>query len=280
MVGGKYVKCGEIKHLFKRIKDKNPLVHHITNPVTINDCANITLAIGASPVMADYTGEVEEIVSKADALLLNFGTFNEERFISMKVAGKKANQLGIPIVFDPVGVRASSFRRNKALELLKEIDICIIRGNYAEVSSLVGLGGKAKGVDSVNDESSNDVIKNANLVATAFDSIVVISGKKDVVSDGSRSCVVENGDEWLSKISGTGCASGSLIASFSAVTNDYYLAAVAGISTMGVCGERAKKALEKADGLGTYKVKLMDQLSHMNGDTWGREVRLYEVENG
>ncbi|MFE8700216.1 hydroxyethylthiazole kinase [Cytobacillus sp. FJAT-54145] len=275
------MKCGEIKHLFKLIKDNNPLVHHITNQVTINDCANVTLAIGASPVMADYTREVEEIVSKADALLLNLGTFNEERYQSMKVAGKKANQLGIPIVFDPVGVGASSFRKNKALELLKEIDICIIRGNYAEVSSLVGLGGKAKGVDSVNlEESSNDVIKIAKLVATAFDSIVVISGEIDVVTNGQRACIVENGDEWLSKISGTGCASGSLIASFSAVTNDYYLAAVAGISTMGVCGERAKKALEKADGLGTYRVKLMDQLSSMDGDTWGREVRIYEVEYG
>lgn len=266
----------KIQALFEKVKTQKPLVHHITNPVTVNDCANITLAIGGSPVMADCYKEVQEMVAIANALMINFGTITDDSFKAMKLAAYRANELGIPVVFDPVGVGATSYRTERAKELLAEIKIAIIRGNQSEVAALTGTAVNTRGVD------AGDVAEEAHITALKaakqFQSIVVVTGKTDVVTDGRSCLLIDNGHEWLTRLTGTGCSSGSLIASFAGVTENLLEAAVAGISTMGICGERANHQLTETDGLGTFKLKLMDEISLIDGETWIKEVKIRELE--
>ncbi|MFJ7969906.1 hydroxyethylthiazole kinase [Psychrobacillus sp. NPDC096389] len=260
--------------LFTLVRKGNPLVHHITNAVTINDCANVTLAIGASPVMATSVEEVEEMVQLANALVLNIGTIQSETFSAMILAGKAANEKGIPVIFDPVGVGATTFRKKLAAELLEKVRVTIIRGNASEINSLVGGKGKTRGVDSTDNslEAKELAIKAANL----FSCVVVVSGKVDVVSDGKEIVQIENGDTWLTKVTGTGCMTTSLIGSFAGTTNDYFSASIAGMSAMSLAGERAKRNLPEGAGIGHFKVKLMDEIFHLDGYIWGKEVSIVE----
>lgn len=260
--------------LFSLVRSRNPLVHHITNAVTINDCANVTLAIGASPVMATSVEEVEEMVQLANALVLNIGTIQAETFSAMILAGKAANEKGIPIVFDPVGVGATSYRKTLAKELLQKVGVTIIRGNASEIQSLIGGVGKTRGVD-VGDNTLDGkelAMKAANL----FSCVVVVSGKVDVVSNGKEIVQIENGDTWLTKVTGTGCMTTSLIASFAGTTDDYFSASIGGMSAMSLAGERAKKDLSEGAGIGQFKVKLMDEISHLDENIWRKEVSIVE----
>ncbi|WP_102349004.1 hydroxyethylthiazole kinase [Bacillus sp. Marseille-P3661] len=259
----------KIKILFDQVRTKKPLIHHITNKVTINDCANVTLAIGASPVMADFHEEVEEMVGHASALLLNFGMLNDGIFKSMLKAGKKANENGIPVIFDPVGVGGTSYRTKRAHELMSQINISIIRGNHSEIASLLGFEGMTRGVDT--GDVTSEIQSTALKACTTYNSVVVISGKKDVVTNGNNICFIHNGHEWLPKVTGTGCSSTSLIAAFSGVTTDYYSAAIAGISTMGICGENVMRNCS-VSGLGTFKIKLLDEISTIDGSSWAETV--------
>lgn len=260
--------------LFTLVRKGNPLVHHITNAVTINDCANVTLAIGASPVMATSVEEVEEMVQLANALVLNIGTIQSETFSAMILAGKAANEKGIPVIFDPVGVGATTYRKKLAAELLEKVRVTIIRGNASEINSLVGGKGKTRGVDSMDNslEAKELAVKAANL----FSCVVVVSGKVDVVSDGKEIVQIENGDTWLTKVTGTGCMTTSLIGSFAGTTNDYFSASIAGMSAMSLAGERAKRNLPEGAGIGHFKVKLMDEIFHLDEYIWGKEVSIVE----
>lgn len=262
-----------VKDLFKQVRNKEPLVHHLTNVVTINDCANITLAIGASPVMATSIEEVAEMARLADALVINLGTIHAEVYESMIVAGQAANQKGIPVILDPVGVGATSFRTEKAQDFLQRVKVSIIRGNMTEIYALIGGVSKTRGVDAgeVSDISLSELAVKA---ACQLKTIIVISGEKDIICDGQQQALIENGDIWLTKITGTGCMTTSLIASFAGVTNDYFHAAVAGMSSMSIAGGNAKKTLVETDGIGTYRVKLMDEIFKMNGQIWEECVRL------
>lgn len=265
-----------IQALFEKVKSQKPLVHHITNPVTVNDCANVTLAIGGSPVMADCYKEVEEMVALASALMINFGTITDDSLKAMKLAVSKANELRIPVVFDPVGVGATNYRTENAKALLAELKIDIIRGNQSEIAALTGTEVNTRGVD------AGDVAEEAHITAIKaaekFQAVVVVTGKTDVVTDGRACVLIENGHEWLTRLTGTGCSSGSLIASFAGVTENLLEAAAAGISTMGICGERAKRQLAETDSLGTFKVKLMDEISLIDDETWIKEVKIREFE--
>lgn len=265
----------EITELFSEIKEQNPLVHQISNKVTVNDCANVTLAIGASPVMADFTEEVEEVTANAKALLLNLGTLNDSMFEAMLLAGKRANQCDIPVIFDPVGASVSTYRFEKAVQLLNEVNLAVIKGNHSEVASLVGQQAtETNGVDTgVVNEPANKI---ALAAAHKFDCVVAISGKVDVIATHEKYCFVHNGNESLARITGTGCTSGSLIAAFAAVTKNYYQAAIAGLSTMGICGERANACLTENEGLGMFKVRLMDQISMIDGHRWKKDVKISE----
>jgi hydroxyethylthiazole kinase len=243
-----------VADLLVELRRARPLVHHITNFVVMNDTANVTLHIGALPVMAHAREEVAEMVSLAGALILNLGTPTPERIESMLIAGRRASELGVPIVLDPVGAGATTWRTESALRLLEQLDIAIVRGNRGEVSTLVGLGGQVKGVESI---SGGDPIEVAYSVAHRWKLTAAITGRRDIISDGRRTIAVDNGHEWLTAITGSGCMSTTMVAAFAAVEPDPLLAATAGLACFGLAAELAA---DKASGPASFKVALFDAL--------------------
>jgi len=248
----------QLKEVFEALHNKRALIHHITNYVTVNDCANVVLAVGASPIMADEISEVEEMVGVCNALVLNIGTANERTIASMLKAGKAANAKGIPVVLDPVGVGATSFRHQSIAKLMEAISFSVIRGNMAEIKTIAGLEAKSAGVDSLEEE--NDGAKIALTLAKKLGCVIAITGKIDIVSDGVSTYALENGDVALTKLTGTGCMSSSLIGSFLGASNNALVSSIAGILTMSIAGEIA----DKNKGMGTFHASLIDAISHMD----------------
>lgn len=245
----------------EQIKKISPLVHHITNYVTVRDCADITKNIGASPVMADSIEEVQEMTNIANALVLNIGTLNSNILESMKIAGKQANKKQIPIVLDICGVGATSFRNNKATELLSSIKINVLKGNVSEIASLAGFETKTKGVDAGSVETN--IVDLANNLAKKLNLVVVITGVEDVVSNGKDTYIVKNGCSAMSDIVGTGCMSTSIVATFCAVEKDYVLACVSALVCFEIAAENANKQY-KYNCLGTFKTNLFDNISSLS----------------
>lgn len=250
-----------IAELLERIRRQKPLLHHITNFVVMNDTANVTLHLGALPVMAHAREEVAEMVGMAGALVLNPGTLTPQWVDSMLIAGKRANELGIPIVLDPVGAGATSLRTESNLRLLEELDIAVLRGNPGEIGALAGIGGKVKGVESVGE--LRDPLEVARSMAVRFKTTVAITGKRDIISDGERAVAVDNGHIMLKTITGTGCMATTAIAAFAAVERDRLLAATAGLVCFGLAAELA---VAKAEGPGSFKVALFDSLYNLSAD--------------
>ncbi|SOC06045.1 hydroxyethylthiazole kinase [Ureibacillus xyleni] len=201
-----------------KIREKNPLVHCITNYVVANFTANGLLAIGASPVMADEVEEVEEMVSIASALLINIGTLNTRTLESMIKAGKKANELNIPVVLDPVGVGATTFRQLAVAKILKEVDIQLIRCNPGELASLAGVTWQAKGVDS--GEGEMDVQTVAQQVASKFDCLVIVTGESDYLTNGEKEHWISGGHVLMTQVTGTGCLLSAICAATLALEGD------------------------------------------------------------
>lgn len=254
------IKC--IINNLEAVKEKSPLVHHITNYVTVNDCANIVLAIGGSPVMADDIKEVEEMVSFASALVINIGTLNERTIEAMIKAGLKANELNIPVILDPVGVGATKLRNETVKRLIDNIKFAVIRGNMSEIKITAGIEVEIKGVDSkASDVGAVEVAQN---LAKKLNTIVAITGARDVITDGERVCLVDNGHKILSMVTGTGCMTTALIGAFAGVTKDYLVAATAGIMSMGIVGEKAHGSLGENDGIGTFKARLFDNIFNLS----------------
>lgn len=257
--------------LLKKLKEKKPLVHSITNYVTVNDCANILLAIGASPIMADDLKEAAEITSIASALVINIGTLNERTIESMIASGQKANELGIPVILDPVGAGASQFRNETVKRILEEVKISVLRGNMSEAKFIAGLESETKGVDASEEDlnSDNDQgIKVAKALSQRFNCTVAITGVCDIICDGKRVAVIENGTKMLSSVTGTGCMTTALVGAYLGAcetSEEHFTAAVAGIISMGICGEIAE---EKAGniGLGSFHMAIMDAVSNLNTD--------------
>lgn len=248
----------QLNEVFEALQNKRALIHHITNYVTVNDCANVVLAMGASPIMADEISEVEEMVGICNALVLNIGTANDRTIASMLKAGKAANAKGIPVVLDPVGVGATSFRHQSIAKLMEAISFSVIRGNMAEIKTIAGLEAKSAGVDSLEEE--NDGAKIALTLAKKLGCVISITGKIDIVSDGVSTYALENGDVALTKLTGTGCMSSSLIGSFLGASNNALASSIAGILTMSIAGERA----DKNKGMGTFHASLIDAISQMD----------------
>ncbi|MBO0462597.1 hydroxyethylthiazole kinase [Enterococcus sp. DIV1298c] len=249
------------------VRTNNPLVHHITNYVTVNDCANLTLAIGGSPIMADEVLEVMEITGMSQALVLNMGTLNERTVNSMLLAGQTANKKGIPIIFDPVGAGASDFRNETARSIINMLNCAVIRGNISEIRFLAGITSSTKGVDASASDTSS--IEEAQLIAdqlaTAHECIVVITGAVDVISDGRRNILVHNGCAEMSRITGTGCMLTSLIGSFcGSFPDQLFYAATTAVLAMGIAGELA---FEQTTGTGSFRVALIDEISRIDQQT-------------
>lgn len=261
------------------VQSKKPLVHHITNYVTVNDCANITLAIGASPIMADDINEVEAITAISSTLVLNIGTLNERTVTSMLAAGKKANQLGIPVVFDPVGAGASALR-NRAVEwILQKVRVSVLRGNMSEIRYVAGLSASTKGVD-VSDadmRTGPDVgCSVAKAVAERLGCAVAITGSTDILSDGQQTILLKNGTSLLSSVTGTGCMCTSLIGSFCGASKDHLIAAAGGVLCMSIAGEIAKEKTGKA-GSGSFHAAIIDAVSQMSVKDLMARGKIYET---
>lgn len=267
----------KLSNLINNVRQAVPLVHHITNYVTVNDCANITLAIGASPIMADAIEEVAEIVAISSSLVLNIGTLNHRTIESMILAGKTANDKGIPVVFDPVGVGASALRNKTAQRILEQVKVSVLRGNISEMLYLSNLSSSTKGVDAHEDDLSSDAVKVSGELARKLGCVVAITGAVDTISDGNRTMLVKNGHSALSKITGTGCMCSSLIGSFcGALPEKSFESAVTALLCMGIAGEIA---FEKSGnvGNGAYRSSLHDAISNINADILESRAKLYEV---
>ncbi len=238
------------------IRDRKPLVHSITNYVVMNETANATLCIGALPIMAHACEEVEEMVGIANALVLNIGTLEPSWIDAMELAGKRANELGKPIILDPVGAGATKLRTESSKRLLENVRISIVRGNSGEVATLAGINAEVRGVESISADAG--AVEIAKQFAKTYGCTVAITGKVDVISDGTNVAEVRNGDIMLSRVVGTGCMSNVVVAAFAAVQNDSFKAAVGGLVAFGAAGELAAKL--SGNRPGTFAVELLNSL--------------------
>lgn len=248
--------------LLARVRERRPLIHHITNAVTMNDVAAVTLALGASPVMASAPEEVEEMVAAAGALALNIGTPTVQSVEAMLLAGRRANAAAIPVVLDPVGVGATAFRTSQAMRLLADLRIACVRGNAGEIAALAGRAGGVRGVDATG--RIEDVDRLARELAGRARAVIAATGPVDILTDGERLVRVENGHPLLAQITGSGCMATAAVAAFLAVEPDHLSAAASGLACFEIAAERAA---EHAAGPGSFRVALLDALAALDGPT-------------
>jgi hydroxyethylthiazole kinase len=241
--------------MLERVRRQKPVVHHLTNWVTIYDCAQIVKCLGASPVMAHATEEVQEMTGIASALVLNIGTLTSDFVESMKLAASAANRRGIPVVLDVCGAGATRLRDEKCRELIKAARINVIKGNTSEIARLSGENVTTRGVDA--NEIGGDLVLLAQDLARQQTATVVVTGKTDIVTDGKRTFLVGNGDEMLTRVVGTGCMAASVIGAFAAVEPDLALAAACGLACYEIAAELA---VHNARGPASFKPLLFDCL--------------------
>ena len=255
--------------ILNEIRNNSPLVHNITNYVVMNNTANALLSVGASPVMAHSLDEVEDIISISSSLVINMGTLSELWIDSMIKAGKKANQLKKPIVFDPVGVGASSYRTEVAKEIIEKTSPCIIRGNASEIMVLAQLSSVTKGVDST--AKTVEALDGAIQLSKELNNTVVVSGETDYIVTRNKVSSVNNGREIMSKVTGMGCTATSVIGASVAVEDDVHEAAVFSMALMGVAGEIAES---KSNGPGSFQISFLDTLSSVSSKIISDNARI------
>jgi hydroxyethylthiazole kinase len=262
-----------------RLRRQQPLIHHITNQVVMNDTANVTLHLGALPVMAYAAEEVAEMVGQAGALVLNLGTLTADGVESMRLAGRRANERGIPIVLDPVGAGATGYRTRTALALLDDLEIGVVRGNLGEIAALAGRQGMVRGVESA--ASGVDPQAMAGALARRWGVVVAMTGARDIVTDGRRMLGVENGHPWLSTVTGTGCMATTAVAAFVAVEADGLLAAAAALACFGLAAQKAaggtavgRRGKAGTFGPASFKVALLDCLYHLSPEDLAAGARI------
>jgi len=253
------------------VKNAAPLIHAITNFVTMGWVADVLSAVGASPIMADAVEEVEEVAAQADALVLNLGTLNPGRLAGMLKAGHQAAATGIPIVLDPVGAGAISTRTEAALEILDCFQVSVIRANASEMLALSGQVIQARGVDAIHPVESARAA--AGQVAAEFGLIAVVTGAEDLITTGDKVFHVANGHPLMGRVSGTGCAVGAVIGAFLAVDPDPLNAAFSALACFNLAGEMAAK---KAASAGSFKIALMDTLDTMTPGMLRRGARIID----
>ena len=246
----------------QQVRATSPLVHNITNYVVMNNTANALLAIGASPVMAHSTVEVEEMASIAGSLVINIGTLSPEWVKAMLLAGKKASERGIPVVLDPVGAGATTYRTQTCLEIIAQCKPTIIRGNASEIMALVDATNKTKGVDSI--AASDAALASAQQLARETKAVVVISGPTDYITDGTRVAKVHNGSTLMTRVTGLGCTATAVLGAFAAVNPNAFEAAIDGMACMGVAGETAAQT---AKGPGSMQSLFLDSLYQLSQTT-------------
>lgn len=260
--------------IVRRLREKRPLVHCITNYVTANDVANAILACGGSPVMADSPEEAAEITSAGDVLVLNTGTLSRDRAEAMMKSAEAAVRKGIPVILDPAGVGASEFRRAFVSRLLSAVRISVIRGNLSEICCVAGHHVREKGVDS-SAEEKEDIVRTAALCAAdRYRCLVTVTGAEDLVTDGSRIAVIRNGSPVMGKITGTGCMLSGILGAYAAAEEDLFFAAVSAAVSMGIAGEEAEARFGTV-GTGSMRMGIIDALSRMDDEMLGKKGRVF-----
>ena len=258
-----------LSQMLQQVRERAPLIHNITNYVTVNDCANILLACGGSPIMSDDIEEVSEITTICGGLNINIGTLNQRTIPAMFAAGKRANELGHPVLLDPVGAGASALRTNTALDLLQQVKFTVIRGNISEIKTLALGSGSTKGVDAdVADQVTEDNLDQAVAFAKDFarktGAVIAITGAIDIVADAESAYCIRNGHPMMSKITGTGCQLSAMMTAYLTANPDHPLqAAAAAVCAMGLCGELAYQRLSPADGNSSYRNYIIDAVYHL-----------------
>lgn len=266
----------------ENVRANGPLVHNITNYVTVNDVANVLLACGGSPIMSDEPEDVEDITTICGGLNINIGTLNKNSIEGMFKAGKKAIELGHIVLLDPVGAGASKLRTDTAVKLMDEIHFSCIRGNISEIKTLSLGSGTTKGVDAdvadtVTEESLDTAIRFVKDFAKKTDAVVAVTGAIDLVSDGERCFVIRNGRPEMGKITGTGCQLSGLATAFLVANSDNRLEAVAAaVCTMGLAGEIGWSNMKNGDGNSTYRNRIIDAIYNMDGETLDKGAK-YEI---
>lgn len=266
-----------------KVRATTPLVHCITNYVTVNDCANALLACGGSPIMSDEPADVGDITSICGGLVINIGTLNTRSIKAMQVAGKRSAKLGHAIVLDPVGAGASALRTDTSSMLLDELPVRVVRGNMSEVKVLAGAATSTHGVD-VNPD---DVVIDENLATSAAfacslavktGAIIAITGAIDIVADADRAFAIRNGVALMGKITGAGCMLSCLVGAYAVANPDQvFEATVAAVVGMGLAGQQAAERMGSLDGNGSFKTYVLDALYRMNGEALEAGARVEEI---
>ena len=258
--------------MLDNVRERAPLVHNITNYVTVNDVANVLLACGASPIMSDDEEEVEEITALCGGLNINIGTLNRRTIPSMFKAGKKANGMGHPVLLDPVGAGASRLRTDTAKKLLQEVHFDAVRGNISEIRALFTGSGSTRGVDAnavdaVTEESLDRAVRFVKETSARVGCIIAVTGAIDLVSNGEQCFVIRNGRSEMSRITGTGCQLSAMMTAFLAANPDRKLdAAAAAVCAMGLAGEIGWSRMLPGDGNSTYRNRILDAICNMTGE--------------
>ena len=271
-----------LKTMLENVRAKTPLVHNITNYVTVNDVANVLLAAGGSPIMSDDADDVEDITSICGGLNINIGTLNKNTIPSMFLAGRKANELGHIVLLDPVGAGASRLRTDTANRLMREVRFDAVRGNISEIKTLCTGSGTTKGVDAdavdaVTEANLDDGVALVKAFARQAGCIIAVTGAIDLVSDGERCWCIRNGRPEMSRITGTGCQLSALTTAFLVANPGHKLeAAAAAVCTMGLAGEIAWANMQPGDGNSTYRSRIIDAIFNMTGDTLEKGAK-YEL---
>ncbi|MBE3595239.1 MAG: hydroxyethylthiazole kinase [Candidatus Carbobacillus altaicus] len=269
-----------VRTLTRRIREKHPLIHSITNTVVQNFTANGLLALGASPVMADAPEEAGEMARAADGLLINIGTLTSGTREAMNQALLAANAKGIPTVLDPVGVGATAYRNETVQSFLSTGSFTVIRGNIAEIAHTIERPLPLKGVDAgeVPLEVRIEVTREA---AQKLEAIVAATGPEDVITDGRHTLIVQNGDAWMTRVTGVGCLLGAVVAAYLAVADDPFQATSAALLAYGVAGEVARERLRlhQHEGIGSYGVRLIDALDELPDLLVEDRLKFYEVHD-
>lgn len=271
-----------LKEMLENVRKNVPLVHNITNYVTVNDCANILLACGGSPIMSDDVDEVEDITTICGGLNINIGTLNQRTIPGMIKAGKKANELGHPVLLDPVGAGASKLRTETAFRLIDEVQFSVIRGNISEIKTLALGAGTTKGVDAdvadkVTEETLDATVVFVKKYAEKTGAIIVVTGAIDIVADKDRAFCIRNGHPMMSVITGSGCQLSAMMTAYITANQDHMLdAAAAAVCAMGLCGEKAYARMTEQDGNSSYRNYIIDAIYRLTPEELERGAK-YEM---
>lgn len=270
-----------LKEIYQNVYDTKPLIHTITNYVTANDCANILLAAQAKAIMADDPHEAEEITSISQGLCINIGTLNPNKLEAMLSAGKKANAFNHPVLLDPVGIGASKFRKNAVKQLLETVHFSVIRGNLSEIKTLLQESVKTNGVDTaeqVTETNLDSVISLSKQASRQLHSIIVITGKIDVISSEKQTYCIYNGHPYMSRITGAGCMlSAFMTACITSNKENILEACVCACCAMGIAGENAAERMSTEDGNASFRNYIIDAIFNMKPEELERKAK-YEMQ--